>query len=163
MEQVDRRHIRPKLFLCPANTQSILSNAVVAAVSGNGRGFVCPLFLWLIKAYLLNGNVIRQTVFHGRIFRYGFCGCHHIRFGLFFCLLQKPADIADFLHTVNREACIVLECDVTHRNIAADFAYAFNAIAAVITRDFFADKVGIIRFTLGVFPCKPLWDMLGTI
>ena len=73
----------------------------------------------------------------------GLCGSCCSFFGryLFFCLLQEPADIADFLHSVDRKTHIVLESDVPHGNIAAYFTDALNKIAAVVDGDFPADKV----------------------
>ena len=74
--------------------------------------------------------------------------CRNIRlfFGWYFflCLLQEPADIADFLHTVYRKSHAVLESDVTHGNVAADFPDALNKITAVVNHKLFAYKVRII-------------------
>ena len=110
--------------------------------------------LWLIKTYLLHHNVIRKPVLHGGVFRHGFRGhicarlCFFFGLWFFFCLLQEPADIADFLHTVYREACVVLKRDVTHGNIAADFPDALYHIAAVVNHKLFADKVRIILHSI---------------
>ena len=112
MQEIDRRHVVSEFLFCTANAKGIIGNMIIVAVIGVGGDR-------------------------------GLCGSFCFFFGwyLFFCLFQEPADIADFLHSVYREAHIILESDVTHGNIAADFTDAFNEITAVVDGDFSADKV----------------------
>ena len=39
---------------------------------------------------------------------------------------------------------MVLERDVTHRHITADFSYTFNPVSSVVDHDFLTDQVGRI-------------------
>ena len=93
---------------------------------------------------LLDNNVIRQTVFLGRIYRHRFRVRLCILLWCFLLHFQPFTDTGELFHSVYREARSVLERDITHRHIAADFAYAFNDIPAVVYRDFPADKVRVI-------------------